>query len=279
MAEMAKMLCLPGQQVFHPESRARCPLAEMASMREVQRAWESLQKTGARIIPVVYVNSGADLKAFCGRNGGFVCTSANAQKAMEHVLSQGAIPFFFPDENLGRNTADAMGIPDAEMMVWEPGYAIQNSTLDLSRIKTILWKGFCYVHTAFKTTHVGTARERYNSIKIVVHPECTADVVRLSDFVGSTSFIKSMIEESEPGSRWAVGTELNFVKRLMRENPTKVVVPLAECACREMSRMTTMHLMTILEALVERRPVPEVPVDQEVARYAKIALDRMLEIG
>ena len=281
MAEMARILCLPEQKVFHPEPAAKCPLAEMASGSEVEAAWSVLKKTGRKIIPVVYVNSRGDLKAFCGRNGGYVCTSANAKKIMKHVLDDGAVPFFFPDENLGRNTAHTLGIDDSEMYLWEPTENSQE--IDKTAIKTakvLLWRGFCYVHMLFKTADVEAAKQAYgDDINIIVHPECTSDVVRLSQYVGSTSYIKRTIEEAKAGTKWAIGTEINFVNRVKRENPDKFIVPLKEWACREMAKITGLRLAGILESLVDGKLPSEVAVDPETARYAKIALDRMLEIS
>jgi quinolinate synthase len=281
MAEMARILCLREQQVFHPEPRARCPLAEMAVIHEVEAAWTVFKETGKKIIPVVYVNSKADLKAFCGRNDGFVCTSSNAQKAMEYVLSQNAVPFFFPDENLGRNTAHLMGIADDEMFLWDPLDGLPNrDAKDLRNTKVILWRGFCYVHVAFKPADVEAVRQAYGAdINIIVHPECIPEVVRLSNFVGSTSFIKSTVEKAASGSRWAIGTEINFVNRIKRQNPDKIVVPLKEWGCREMAKLTSLRLLHVLEGLLEGKPLQEVTVDAGVAQYAKIALDRMLEIS
>ena len=281
MAEMARILCLPEQQVFHPESQARCPLAEMAGIREVEAAWEMLRKTGKKIIPVVYVNSRADLKAFCGRNNGFVCTSSNAKKAMEYVFSQGAIPFFFPDENLGRNTAHSMGITDEEMFLWEPGEVpLEKDIEEIKDTKVVLWKGFCYVHTAFQASHVEALRKAYGKdMKIIVHPECTPEVVRLSDYVGSTSFIQDTVAKAPPGSQWAIGTEIHFVDRIKRDNPDKLIVPLRDWACREMAKITATKLLAVLEDLVEGRLPPGVAVDPETAKYARIALDKMLEIS
>jgi quinolinate synthase len=281
MAEMARILCLPEQQVFHPEPQARCPLAEMAAIHEVEAAWEILKKTGKKIIPVVYVNSRADLKAFCGRNNGFVCTSSNAKKAMEYVFSQDAIPFFFPDENLGKNTAHSMGIADEEMFLWEPGVAVSEEDIKTVRdMKVILWKGFCYVHMAFQASHVETMRKAHgNGMNIIVHPECIPEVVRLSDYVGSTSFIKDTVAKARSGSQWAIGTEIHFVDRIRRDNPDKLIVPLRDWACREMAKVTTVKLLTVLEGLVEGKPLPGVTVDPETAEYARIALDKMLEIS
>lgn len=278
MAEMARILCQPQQKVFHPELSAACPLAEMAVIDDVEKAWKLLTTTGRRFIPVVYVNSRADLKAFCGRNGGFVCTSANARKAMEHVMRQDAVPFFFPDENLGRNTAHAMGISDDEMFLWEPYEEISPDLSGVAGKKVVLWRGFCYVHVAFKPSDIEEARKRHGDINVIVHPECIPEVVRLSDYVGSTSYIKSTVEASAPGTKWAIGTEINFVERLRADHPDKLVIPLKEWGCREMARVTPQKFLAVLENLVEGRAQPEVTVDPEDARYARVALERMLAI-
>ncbi len=282
MAEMARMLCLPEQQVFHPEVQAYCPLAEMAAVTDVEMAWSVLKNTGKKIIPVVYVNSRADMKAFCGRNNGLVCTSANAKKAIEYVFSRNAIPFFFPDENLGRNTAHSMGIHDDKMFLWDSGVASASGDAaeKIGDVKVVLWKGFCYVHVAFTRSHVEAVRKTYgNDIKIIVHPECVAEVVRLSDYAGSTSFIKNTIEKAPAGSQWAVGTELHFVERIKKENPDKLIVPLKESVCLEMSKVTSLKLLNILEGVVEGKSSSPVVVDPEIAQYARVALDKMLEIS
>jgi quinolinate synthase len=279
MAQMARILCQPHQKVFHPELSAKCPLAEMAVIDDVEKAWKLLTATGRRFIPVVYVNSRADLKAFCGRNGGFVCTSANARKAMEYVLTQDAVPFFFPDENLGRNTAHAMGISDDEMFLWEPYEDISAAGLSgVAGKKVILWRGFCYVHVAFKPSDVEEVRRTHGDINVIVHPECIPEVVRLSDYVGSTSYIKSTVEAAAPGTKWAIGTEINFVNRLRADHPDKLVIPLKEWGCREMARVTPQKFLAVLENLVEGRAQPEVTVDPEDARHARVALERMLAI-
>lgn len=280
MAEMARILCQPGQKVFHPELAAKCPLAEMAVIEDVEKAWKFLSSTGKQFIPVVYVNSRADLKAFCGRNGGFVCTSANAKKAMEYVLSQNAVPFFFPDENLGRNTARSMGIKDDEMFLWEPYQDMSRTNVpEIAGKKVILWRGFCYVHVAFKPSDVEEVKKAYGDISVIVHPECVPDVVRLSDHVGSTSFIKNIVENAPAGSKWAIGTEINFVNRIKEDNPDKLIVPLKEWGCREMAKVTSFKFLTVLENLIEGKDQPEVSVDAEHAKYAKIALERMLKIS
>jgi quinolinate synthase len=280
MAEMARVLCQPHQKVFHPELAAKCPLAEMAVISDVERAWDILKETGRRIIPVVYVNSRADLKAFCGKNEGFVCTSANAGKAMDFVLSQGAIPLFFPDENLGRNTAHTMGIRDDEMFLWEPFTDISEKNASLiAGKKVILWRGFCYVHVAFRPSDIDDVKAAHgDDINIIVHPECISEVVQRSDYVGSTSFIKSTVESAVPGSKWAIGTEINFVNRLRDDHPDKLIVPLKEWGCREMAKVTPLKFLDVLEDLVQGKPHREVAVDPNDAKYAKIALERMLTI-
>ena len=280
MAEMARILCQPHQKVFHPELAAKCPLAEMAVISDVEKAWEFLKGTGKGFIPVVYVNSRADLKAFCGKNDGMVCTSANAGKAMKYVLSQGKIPLFFPDENLGRNTAHTMGITDDEMFLWEPYTDMSEKDASvIARKKVILWRGFCYVHVAFKPSDIDDVRNTYGSdINIIVHPECISDVVKRSDYVGSTSYIKNTVEAAAAGSKWAIGTEINFVNRLKADHPDKLVVPLKEWGCREMAKVTSLKFLNVLENLVQGKPQAEVTVDPDDARYAKIALERMLSI-
>jgi quinolinate synthase len=280
MAEMARILCQPHQKVFHPELAAKCPLAEMAVINDVEKAWDFLKGTGRRIIPVVYVNSRADLKAFCGKNEGFVCTSANARKAMDFVLSQGAIPLFFPDENLGRNTAHTMGITDDEMFLWEPYTDMAEKNVSvIAGKKVILWRGFCYVHVAFRPSDIDDVKKMHGSdINVIVHPECISEVAQRSDYVGSTSFIKSTVESAAPASKWAIGTEINFVNRLKDDHPDKLIVPLKEWGCREMAKVTSLKFLEVLDNLVQGRPQPEVAVDPNDAKYAKIALERMLTI-
>ena len=280
MAQMARILCQPHQRVFHPDFTAKCPLAEMAVIDDVERAWTILQGTGKKFIPVVYVNSRADLKSFCGRNGGFVCTSANAKKVMEHVLSQKAVPFFFPDENLGRNTAHDMGITDDEMFLWEPnGDPSKITAADIAGKRVILWRGFCYVHVAFKPSDVEEVRKAHDGIKVIVHPECTPEVVRISDYAGSTSFIKNTVESAPAGSKWAIGTEINFVESITADNPGKFIIPLKTWQCLDMAKITTIKFLTVLENLLEGREQPEVTVEEENVKYAKIALERMLTIS
>ncbi|MCX5811889.1 MAG: quinolinate synthase NadA [Proteobacteria bacterium] len=280
MAETARILCSPEQEVFHPEPDARCPLAEMANIDDVEKAWTAIQKTGKKIIPVVYVNSNADLKAFCGQNEGLACTSSNAKKVMEHILSEKKIPLFFPDENLGRNTAHTMGINDSEMFLWDP-YAADGdrNTAAIKKAQVFLWRGFCIIHTMFLLSDVERVRKEHDNIKVVVHPECTPSVVDISDFAGSTSFIKDIVEQSEIGSKWAIGTEINFVNSIKAANPDKLVIPLKTSGCREMAKVTPEKLLHVLEGLVEGTPLHHVSVDASYVEHARTALKRMLEIA
>lgn len=276
MAEMAKILCSPEQEVLHPAPEAKCPLAEMAKTKDVEKAWEKLSRLGKNLIPVVYVNSTAGLKAFCGRNGGSVCTSSNAKKVFEWVFSKGADLFFFPDENLGRNISHSLGIKDEEISIWDPKR--KQNLEDFRRSKVILWKGFCYVHTEFLPFLVEKEKNSYNDLKVIVHPECFPEVCALSDFVGSTSFIKKTVEESPPGSRWAIGTEWNLVRRLQIKNPDKIILPLAESRCCQMAKVTPERLLDVLEGLLKGELRGRVVVPEEIAEGARIALKRMLEI-
>jgi quinolinate synthase len=280
MAETARILCNPDQEVFHPEPDARCPLAEMANIYDVEKAWAAIQKTGKKIIPVVYVNSNADLKAFCGRNEGLVCTSSNAKKVMENILSENRVPFFFPDENLSRNTAHSTGINDSEMFLWDP-YAdnVNEDTASMKNARIFLWRGFCIVHTIFSPSDVERVRKEHSSIKVVVHPECTPSVVDISDFAGSTSFIKDVVEHSEAGSKWAIGTEINFVNSIKAANPDKLVIPLKTSGCREMAKVTPEKLLRVLESLDQGTALDQVYVDASYIEHARTALKKMLEIA
>ncbi len=319
MAEMARILCSPEQEVFHPEPLARCPLADMTGSEQAEAAWTELKKinpvrnssrcdskpSGAlnpagiiikpnpaaeqqgiisngvnkRILPVVYVNSNANLKAFCGRNEGTVCTSANAKQVFEYVFSRGASVFFFPDENLGRNTSHSLGITDHETFLWNPEVGAIGVSPDLLKeAKVFLWKGYCYVHTKFLPSDIKEKRKKYDGIKLIVHPECSPEVVALSDFVGSTSFIKNTVEKSKPGSKWAIGTELNFVNRIKKQNPDKFIIPLKKSACSEMEKVTPQKLLFVLEGLTEGKLYGRVTVEDGIVEDARTALKRMLKI-
>ncbi len=279
MAEMARILCSPEQEVLHPEPLARCPLADMTGIEQAETAWTELNGLDKKIIPVVYVNSNANLKAFCGRNEGLVCTSSNARQVFEYVFSKKASVFFFPDENLGRNTAHSLGIEDNEIFLWDPARGKKGAGKDfLKKTKVFIWKGYCYVHTEFLPSDIKEVRNENNGIKLIVHPECTPEVVALSDFAGSTSFIKNTIERSEPGSKWAIGTEWNFVNRIKMQNPDKFIIPLKESVCGDMANVTPQKLLHVLDGLTEGKLYGRVTVEGGITEDSRTALERMLKI-
>ncbi len=276
MAEMARILCSEKQEVFTPDQNAHCPLAEMADINNVEDAWKQFSTLDTNIIPIVYVNSKAELKAFCGKNGGAVCTSANVKKLFLWALSKGSKIFFFPDENLGRNTAYSIGIKEDEILVWDPR-SLYNIN-DVENKKVILWKGFCYVHTEFLPEQIKNLKRKHNGLKVIVHPECSPKLCSMSDYYGSTSFIKKTVEESPSGSVWAIGTEWNFVNRLANDNPDKKIFPLTNSICRQMSQITPEKLLFVLDGIMAGEKRGRIIVDDDIAYNAKIALNRMLEI-
>lgn len=282
MAETADILCAPHQTVVHPNLSAGCSMAEMAPTGDVLDAWSDL--TGVLkiegIVPVTYMNSTAELKAFCGKNGGIVCTSSNAEATIRWAFQRGEKVFFFPDQHLGRNTALKMGIPLSEMALWDPFQPMGgNSEQALQKSRVILWKGHCSVHTRFTVDQIRKARAKYPEIKILVHPECTMEVVQEADLAGSTEFIAKTIAQAPPGSKWGVGTEVNLVNRLAKENPGKLVFCLDPiiCPCSHMYRIHPAYLCWVLENLAEGRVVNRAQVEPETKRWAKIALERMLQ--
>jgi quinolinate synthase len=280
MAETARILCSPEQVVVHPEPDARCPLADMADIHQVETAWNDLESLGKKIIPVVYVNSNADLKAFCARKGGTVCTSSNAKKIFGYVLSRDASLFFFPDENMGRNISHDLGIGDDEMFLWDPREGSGERDRERAgRAKVFLWAGFCIVHQVMGLGDIEELRRKYKDIGVIVHPECIPGVYNGADSAGSTSFIKKTIDGSAPGSKWAVGTEWNFVNRLRNGNPDKFIIPLREERCREMAKVTPEKLLQVLEALREGKPLEGVTVAEGLREDAKQALLTMFEVG
>jgi quinolinate synthase len=283
MAESADILSGPNQIVILPNMAAGCSMADMAAPEDVSACWQELAEAGIEgILPVTYINSAASLKAFCGRHDGIVCTSSNARMVLEWAFQRAERILFFPDQHLGRNTAVKMGIPLAETAVWD--YALPagslggNSLAVLQRARVILWKGHCAVHQRFTLEQIRAARQKHPDIQVIVHPECTLEVVQAADYDGSTELIARTIAEASAGSKWAVGTEVNLVSRLARENPDKLVFCLdpVVCPCATMYRTHPAYLCWVLEKLVEGQVVNRVQVDAETARYAKIALDRML---
>jgi quinolinate synthase len=288
MAESADVLSGPHQRVLLPNPAAGCSMADMANIAEVTECWQALQEVlgagdpGAKqpVVPVTYMNSAADLKAFCGREGGIVCTSSNAASVLRWAFERGERVLFFPDEHLGRNTALAMGIPEDQIVVWDQRQDFGGIEDDeaLVRARVILWKGWCSTHQRFTVEQIAQARAEHPDIRIVVHPECRHEVVAAADLNGSTEYIIKVIEESPPGSVWGVGTEINLVKRLASEHPDKTVFCLdpVVCPCSTMYRIHPAYLAWVLEELVADRIVNQVTVDGETARWARVALDRML---
>ncbi|GBD36411.1 Quinolinate synthase A [bacterium HR36] len=283
MAETADILTPPEVVVILPDLTAGCSMADMADLDSVESAWEQLGEVvdTSDIMPVTYINSTADLKAFCGELGGLVCTSSNARAALEWAFARRSKVLFFPDQHLGRNTARRMGIPLDAMCVWDPELPLGGNNADtLRRCQLILWKGHCSVHQMFKPQHVAWFRQHYPDIKILVHPECMMEVVDQADLVGSTEFIIKTIRQAPPGSRWAIGTELHLVNRLKNEHPDKEIHFLSTmvCMCATMYRIDLPHLCWALENLVAGRVVNEIKVPEPTRTWARIALERMLQV-
>jgi quinolinate synthase len=281
MAESADILSEPHQKVILPDLGAGCSMADMANIEQVETAWEQLQEIGITgVMPITYMNSAANLKAFCGRNGGAVCTSSNAVKLFDWALGNSEKLIFFPDEHLGRNTGIKHGIALDKMVVWDPRQDLGGNTAEeLIAAKVILWKGFCSVHGRFLPRHVDERRAEYPGIKILVHPECRYEVVNKSDLNGSTEFILRTLEEAPAGSKWAVGTEVNLVNRLAHKHQDKFVTLLSPdlCMCATMFRIAPENLLWSLENLIAGNVVNQILVDEETAHWAKVALGRMLE--
>jgi quinolinate synthase len=288
MAETADILAQPWQQVILPDLNAGCSMADMAEIGQVEDCWESLERQGVTagdgIIPLTYMNSAANIKAFCGERGGLVCTSSNAGTAFEWAFARAGKILFLPDQHLGRNTAFAMGIPLNEMVVWDP-YQINGGVTPerLRAAKVILWKGHCSVHQRFLPEHVDRVRREHPGMQVVVHPECRWEVCQKADALGSTERIIDVIERAPEGSSFAVGTEIHLVNRLAKrfEPLGKRVITLDEsgCLCTTMYRISPQHLAWTLENLVEGRVMNRIQVDDEVKHWSRVALDRMLEIG
>jgi quinolinate synthase len=284
MAESADILTSPDQKVILPDLAAGCSMADMARLTQVEDAWDALVEAGLAdsVVPVTYMNSSADIKAFCGRNGGAVCTSSNAETALEWAFQQGSKVLFFPDQHLGRNTAVLkMGMSLDDCVVWDPHRPHGGLTVEQLRdARMILWKGHCSVHGRFSPDTIDDLRATIPDIQILVHPECTHEVVLKADLVGSTEFIINTIEAAAPGTAWAVGTELNLIKRLAADHPDKRVVFLDKtvCYCSTMNRIDLPHFVWAMESLVNDKVVNQIEVDPETERWAKVALDRMLAL-
>ena len=285
MAESADIL-KPGQQkVILPDLGAGCSMADMASVEQVEDAWEQLTEIGLvgdfRIMPITYMNSTAAIKAFCGEHNGAVCTSSNAVPLFEKSLQAADKLFFFPDQHLGRNTGVKFGIPLEQMVVWDPFKELGGNTEEqLRNARLILWKGHCSVHGRFRAWHVEQVRKEVPGIKVLVHPECERAVVEQSDLNGSTEFIIKTIAAAPAGSAWAVGTEVNLVNRLIKQFPDRHIRLLAPdlCMCATMYRIAPQNLAWALESLTAGIVVNQIIVPAEIARWARVALDRMLAI-
>ena len=287
MAEVADILSRPEQIAILPDMAAGCSMADMANLAKVERAWRELGEViepDESVTPVTYINSAADLKSFCGRHGGVVCTSTNAQHVLDWSFSQRDKVLFFPDQHLGRNTGYGMGIPLDEMVVWDFDQPMGGLSKDqIRQAKMILWKGFCSVHQMFSTEHIDRFKAKYPDAKIIAHPEASFEVCQASDYVGSTEFIINTIRDSEPGSRWLVGTELNLVNRLheQHKHEGKAVHFMSPtvCMCSTMFRIDPQHLLWTLENLLDGQPVNRVSVPEKDAHFARLALQQMLEVS
>lgn len=284
MAESADILTTPNQKVILPDLSAGCSMADMATASQVNDCWQVLSKLGvaAKTIPITYMNSSAAIKAFTGKNNGAVCTSSNAARAMKWAFENGEKILFLPDQHLGRNTAVlSLGLTLNDCVLWNPWKPNGGLTDDqIKKSKVILWRGHCSVHGRFSVQNITDVKQQVPGIKVLVHPECQHEVVSNADVVGSTEMIIKTVRESAPGSKWAIGTELNLVSRLANENLDKQVVFLDKtvCYCSTMNRIDLPHLVWVMESLVSGRLVNQIKVEAEIAKYAKVALERMLAL-
>ena len=284
MAESADILGKPEQRVILPDMGAGCSMADMATVEQVEDAWQQLREIGVlkqKVAPITYMNSSAAIKAFCGREQGVVCTSSNAVPLFDVYLKEFDKMFFFPDQHLGRNTGAKFGIPLDKMVLWNPHEELGGNTEEeLHEAKLILWRGHCSVHGRFKPWHVEQIRKQIPDVKVLVHPECMREVVEISDLNGSTSFIINTVEKAAPGTKWAIGTEVNLVNRLQQRFPDKDIRLLAPdlCMCATMYRIAPQNLAWALENLVDGNVVNEIVVDDETKNYALVALQRMIDL-
>ncbi|CAB4594895.1 MAG: quinolinate synthase NadA [Actinobacteria bacterium] len=284
MAESADILTSASQKVILPDLAAGCSMADMANSEQVAQCWDALTAAGVadQTIPVTYMNSSAAIKAFTGEHGGTVCTSSNAKTAMAWALEKGEKVLFLPDQHLGRNTAVLqLGLSLDDCAVWNPWKENGGLTdAQITRARILLWRGHCSVHGRFTVDSVNEVRARIPGVKVLVHPECQYEVVSAADVVGSTESIIKTVAQSPAGSKWAVGTELNLVRRLATDNPDKEIVFLDKtvCYCSTMNRIDLPHLVWVMESLVQGRLLNQITVDPKIAKYAKIALDQMLAL-
>jgi quinolinate synthase len=284
MAESADILTSPRQRVVLPDLAAGCSMADMAALVQVEKAWDRLTELGIAgdVVPVTYMNSSADIKGFVGRNGGVVCTSSNAERALRWSFERGSKVFFLPDQHLGRNTAVLeLGLTLDDCVLYDPHKPGGGLTeQQLRDAKMILWRGHCSVHGRFTLDSVEQIRAQVPGVQVLVHPECRYDVVTAADHVGSTEYIIKKLQEAPAGSKWAIGTELNLVRRLANQHPDKQISFLERnvCYCSTMNRIDLPHLVWALEELVAGRVVNEIKVDESTAHHARVALDQMLAL-
>jgi len=291
MAESADVLARPGQQVILPDLNAGCSMADMAEISQVEDCWDALTRfdLSDETIPVTYINSTAAIKAFVGEHGGLVCTSSNARAAMEWAFARGKRILFLPDQHLGRNTGHSMGIPLDEMVVWDPWAVNLGATTaggqtkeKIAASRVLLWKGHCAVHQRFLPSHVDEVRAKYPGIQVIVHPECRYEVCQKADALGSTERLISIVENAPAGSTFAIGTEIHLVNRLAKRfsSEGKKIITLDDtgCLCTTMYRISPAHLAWALENLVEGNVVNRIQVKPTVKHWARVALDRMLEV-
>lgn len=280
MAESADILANEGQVVVLPDLAAGCSMADMANVDQTEVAFAELDR--GDLMPLTYMNSSAAIKAFVGRKGGSVCTSSNAMKVIRWALKEKSRLLFIPDQHLGRNICYELGIPLDDMAIWDP-HALPETNLanGCDRARIVLWKGHCSVHTKFHPSHVDTVRAQHPGIQVMVHPECTIEVVRKADLWGSTEKIINTVTASPPGSKWAIGTEINLVSRLAARQPDKLVLSLSgiNCLCSTMYRVDPHSMLWVMQNLAEGRIVNQIRVDEETARWARVALDRMLSMA
>ncbi len=285
MAETADVLSGPEQTVILPNMAAGCSMADMAQSEDVEDAWEDLTSAlggQEEIVPITYMNSAADIKALCGRSGGIVCTSSNADLTFEWAFERSKRVLFLPDQHLGRNTALKMGIPEDEIIVWNPFVPMGGHTPEaLRRARVILWQGHCSVHTRFTPAQVQESRARYPDVNVIVHPECTRETVDAANYVGSTEYIVKMVSEAPAGSIWGIGTEINLVNRLAKENPAKTVFCLdpVVCPCATMYRIHPAYLLWVLDGLMAGLVINAIKVEGQTAIDARVALRRMLDVA
>ena len=285
MAETADILTSPDQNVLLPNMAAGCSMADMAKPTDLLDCWDELESvlgTTERVIPITYMNSAAAIKAHCGKNGGLVCTSSNADKAFDWALERGDKILFLPDQHLGRNTGIAVGIPADDMAVWNPHLPMGGlSEAEIKRVTVLLWQGHCSVHTRFTVAQIDAARERNRETNIIVHPECTQEVVAAADMFGSTEFILQMVATAPAGSSWGIGTEISMVRRLAANNPDKDIFCLdpVVCPCSTMYRIHPAYLLWVLEGIMSGLAINRIEVEPETRRNALIALERMLEVA